>query len=60
MRWTPCFAIDVPELLADQRDSLAIFLVGRIVVRLEREIERIQHRDEIRDQAARRRGAPSS
>ena len=40
----------IPELLADQGDSLAIFLVSRIVVRLKRAIERIQHGDEIGDQ----------
>ena len=40
----------IPELLADQRDPLAIFLVRRIVVRLQRAIERIQHRNQIDDQ----------
>ena len=41
----------IPKLLADQRDSLAIFLVGRIVVRLQRAIERVQHGNQVGDQA---------
>src|SRR5882762_9633606 len=41
----------VPELLADQRDALAIFFIGRIVVRLERAIESIEDGNQVRDQA---------
>ena len=41
----------VPQLLADQDDALAIFLIGRIVVALERPVEPIEHRNQIRDQA---------
>ena len=40
----------VPELLADHRDALAIFFVCRIVMRLQRAIEGIQHRNQIEDQ----------
>ena len=40
----------IPELLADQRDSLTIFLISRVVVRLQRPIERIQHGNEVGDQ----------
>jgi len=41
----------VPELLPNQRHSLAIFLVGRILVRMERAIKRIENGDQFRDQA---------
>ncbi len=44
-----------PELLADQLEAFAIFLIRRIVMRGERAIETIQHRKRIARSAAQRR-----
>ena len=41
----------VPQLLADQGDALAIFLVGRVIVTVERAIKRIEHGNQVHDQA---------
>ncbi len=40
----------IPKLFADQRDALAIFLVRRILVSLQRAIECIEHGNKIKDQ----------
>jgi len=41
------FRDGVPKLFANERYSLAIFFVARIVMRLQRAIEGVNHRDQI-------------